>query len=109
MDDPANKGAEPTPRKSARSAVTAEVALRRFGHGTYRVKMCDLSPFGCKLEFVERPLLDELVWVKFDELEGLEASVCWVDGFAAGLEFRKPIHPAVFELLLRKLANSKGF
>ena len=106
MHDPVNK--EPTPRKSARSALTAEVVLRRSGQGTYRVRLFDLSPYGCKLEFVERPLLDELVWVKFDELEALEASVCWVDGFAAGLEFRTSIHPAVFELLVRKLASSKG-
>lgn len=108
MDDPANEGAEPPQRKSVRSEVTAEVVLRRSGHGTYRVNLSNLSPHGCKVEFVERPFLGELVWVKFDELEALEASVCWVDGFAAGLEFRNPIHPAVFGLLLRKLAGPPG-
>lgn len=86
--------------------MTAEVVLRRSGQRGYRVPLSNLSPYGCTLEFAERPLLDEIVWVKFDELEGIEASVCWVDGFAAGLEFRRPINPAVFELLLRKLASS---
>ena len=105
MDDPANEPAKQAPRKCARTAVTAEAVLRRSGQGSYRVNLCDLSPYGCKLEFVERPLLGELVWVKFDKMEGLEASVCWTDGFVAGLEFRRPIHPAVFELLLQKLAN----
>jgi hypothetical protein len=50
---------------------------RRFPNGA--VNLHNLSLYGCKLEFVERPLLDELVWVKFGDLEGLEASVCWVD------------------------------
>jgi hypothetical protein len=42
--------------------------------------------------------------LKFDGLEALEAEVCWVDGFVAGLQFDKPIHPAVFDLLLERLS-----
>ncbi len=92
---------DPTPRKSARVSLAAEVALRRAGQPNYRVRVFDASPHGCKLEFVERPSLDETVWVKFEGMEALEASVCWVDGFAAGVEFKKPIHPAVFETQLQ--------
>ena len=36
----------------------------------------------------------------------LEANVCWVDGFTAGLSFEKPMHPAVFELLVERLTLS---
>ncbi len=102
-----HKSVDPLRRKSRRSAVAGEVMLRRSGQGSYRVKLCDLSPSGCKLEFVERPFLREAVWVKFDEMEALEASVCWVEGFAAGVEFRKAMHPAVFEHLTRKLRRSQ--
>ena len=54
-------------------------------------------------EFVERPNLDELVWVKIDGLQPLEAMVCWIRLFEVGLEFERPIHPAVFEMLVKQL------
>ena len=94
---------EGTERRSARIDVTAEVALRRSGQLNYRVRVFDASPLGCKLEFVERPDLDERVWVKFDRLEAIEGVVCWVEGFQAGIKFDKPMHPAVFEMLLPRL------
>jgi PilZ domain len=93
------------PRRSARIGLSAEITLRRAGQSRYRVKILDASPLGCKAEFVERPQLDEHVWVKFEGLEALEAYVCWVRGFEVGLEFEKPIHPAVFEGLVSKLAG----
>lgn len=93
----------PLPRKSVRIGLSAEVALRRSGHGSFRVKIVDISPQGCKAEFVERPKLDELVWIKFDGLQSLEAMVCWTRGFEVGLEFERPIHPAVFEMLVERL------
>jgi hypothetical protein len=85
-------------------AVNAEVLLRRAGQLNYRVRVFDASPQGCKLEFVERPKLDEQVWVKFEGLELIPAFVCWTEGFKAGLEFENSIHPAVFEMLVGKLS-----
>ena len=90
-------------RRSERTALIAEVALRRAGKLNFRVRVFDVSRLGCRLEFVERPALEERVWVKFDGLEALEAQVCWVDGFNAGLAFNAPIHPAVFDQLLARL------
>lgn len=91
------------PRRSSRVALSAEVILRRARQGSYRVKIFDVSPNGCKAEFVERPRLDETVWAKFDNLEAIEATVCWVRGFDVGLEFQRAIHPAVFDLLIQRL------
>ena len=65
--------------------------------------MYDISPQGCKVEFVERPRLDELVWVKFDGLEAIEAGVCWRDDFFGGVKFLRPIYLPVFEMLLARL------
>ena len=101
-----SNGATPhgfTGRRTERVIVNAEVALRRSGQLNYRVRAFDLSPLGCKLEFVERPQLEEHVWVKFDGLDAIEGIVCWIDGFYAGVEFERPIHPAVFEALLPRL------
>jgi hypothetical protein len=87
-------------RKALRVALDAEVALRRSGQHNYQVRVHDASPYGCRIEFVERPSLDERVWVKFEGLQAIEGMVCWVEGFVVGVEFVNPIHPAVFDRLI---------
>jgi hypothetical protein len=91
------------PRRSERLSLAAEVRLRRIGKATFRVNVNDVSPEGCRVQLVERPAEGEHVLVKFAGLEVLESRVCWVDGFTAGLKFDKPIHPAVFDLLVARL------
>ena len=93
-------------RKSARVPLKAEVQLRRSGQIHYLVNVHDVSPEGCKLEFVERPRLDETVWVKFEGLDAIEANVCWLKNSDAGLEFVRPIYPAVFDILVGRLKNN---
>ena len=51
------------PRKSARVTLDANVLMRRAGRSHHAVEIFDLSPNGCKAEFIERPMLDETVWV----------------------------------------------
>lgn len=94
------------PRRSKRVAVTAEVTLRRHGRQNFRVQVFDASAHGCKVEFVERPEAKECVWVRFEGLEPLEARVCWLDGHCAGLQFSRPIHPAVFDLMAERLRQA---
>lgn len=90
-------------RKAERIHINAQVFLRRAGQLNYRVRAYDATRFGCKVEFVERPTLDERVWIKFEGLSALEGLVCWVDGFLAGIEFVQALHPAVFETLVQRL------
>jgi hypothetical protein len=92
------------PRRSERVALSAEVTLRRLGHTNFRVTVSDASPEGCKVELVERPAEGESVIVKFEGLEALEAQVCWIGGYTAGLKYARPMHPAVFDLLVERLA-----
>ena len=96
----------PRARRSARVPLTAEVQLRRSGHHHYVVNAYDISPEGCKLEFVERPRLDETVWVKFDGMDAIAATVCWIEGHSVGVEFERPMYPSVFELLLVRLKQT---
>lgn len=102
---PNNNGKNPAPgrRKGPRTAVRAEATLRRDGANNFRVNLFDVSPAGCRVETVERPRVGEGLWVKFGGLEPLHAIVRWIDGPVAGVEFDKPIHPAVFDLLLKRL------
>jgi hypothetical protein len=90
-------------RRSERVPLDAGVALRRPGQLSYRVKIFDASLHGCRIEFVERPRLDEQLWVKFDGLQPLEAEVCWIEGFVVGVNFVQPMHPAVFDRLVAGL------
>lgn len=91
------------PRKSPRVSIEAMVKLRRRGHHNFTVQVFDLSREGCKLEFLERPQLDETVWVKFEDLEPLQATVCWIEANVAGVEFVRSIHAAVFDMLVARL------
>ncbi len=92
------------PRSTERVSLDAEVMLRRLGQNNYRVRLFDLSPEGCKVELVERPREGEHVLIRFAGLEALDAEVCWVSEFVAGLHFNKPFHPAVFDLMVQRLS-----
>jgi hypothetical protein len=100
--------AHPRKRRHERVATTADVQLRRLGKSGFRVAVTDLSIDGCKVGLVEQPRMQEHMLVKFEGLEVLEAEVCWVDGFTAGLRFERAIHPAVFRLLIDRLRQSKA-
>lgn len=96
----------PTPpvhRDTERAKVASEVRIRRLGQNNYNVRIFDFSPSGCKVEVVERPRAGEHVSIKFEGIEPLVAEVCWVEGFTVGLRFERPLHPAVFDLLLARL------
>lgn len=62
--------------------------------------MFDLSAEGCKIEFVERPEIGERLWVKFDGLDSLAATVRWIDGHRGGVQFERPIYDPVFRRLI---------
>lgn len=91
------------PRKSERVSLSADVSLRRHGKLSYQVRVLDASPDGCKVEFVDRPQIHDQIWIKFNALDSLEAQVCWIDGSTAGLQYTRPIHPAVFDLLVQRV------
>lgn len=84
-------------------AYTAEAGIRRSGTKAFRTQVYDLSPEGCRIEFVERPEIGERVWVKLPGLDPLEASVRWVGGHVGGVRFERPIYEAVFQNLLNQL------
>ena len=87
-------------RRAKRKPFGAEIELRRMRGVKYHVTVRDLSPQGCSLNLVDRVELDEIIWIKFLGLESLEADVCWTKDFVAGVEFKKPLHPSVFAMIL---------
>ncbi len=90
----------PVPPRADRVSLGVEATIRRSGLHGFRVRAFDLSPSGCKIEFIERPAVGERVWVKFDTLEAIEAEVRWVEGHVGGLRFQRPLYEAVFRKLI---------
>nr|MDQ3077917.1 PilZ domain-containing protein [Pseudomonadota bacterium] len=60
-------------------------------------------PEGCRVELVERVRPGDRLWLSLPGIESLEAAVCWVDNFVAGVEFVRPLHPSVFEMLTQRM------
>lgn len=100
-----SNGGQEKPRGARRLDFAAEVGIRRTGLRSYRVRVFDASPEGCKIEFVERPAIGERIWVKFDNLEALEGTVRWMDNHIGGVKFERPLHEAVFERLAAASKN----
>lgn len=96
------------PRRSERVPLSANVSLRRPGQPSFPVRLFDASPEGCKIECIGRPAEGDKIWVKFDGLETLEAEVCWVVESEMGVNFAKPMHPAVFDLLVERLQPGRA-
>ena len=92
-------------RSAERMPAAIEAQLRRVGHLAYTVSLRDVSPEGCKVELVERPLVGEVMHLKLPGLETVEARARWVDGYVAGLKFKHPFHPAVFSMMLDRLED----
>jgi hypothetical protein len=96
------------PRKAERLDIRAEASLRRSGRLSYRVAAYDVTRFGCRSEFIERPTIYERVWMKFDGLDAIESTVCWIEGSSLGMMYNNPVHPAVFDMLMARLKRVKG-
>jgi hypothetical protein len=90
-------------RSAPRRPVLAEVQLRRSGSLNFVVEVHDLSERGCRTDFVERPRIGEILWIKFEGLSPLESTVRWAKGFEGGLEFAKPIDGRVLEDLFQRM------
>jgi hypothetical protein len=61
------------------------------------VKVTNLSTNGfcCKASYTL--VKGQQVWLTIPGLEHLEALVVWEDGFFFGCEFKRALHPAVFD------------
>jgi hypothetical protein len=91
-------------RRDQRLSLDADVEFRRKKQAHYTVRMQDLTPNGCRIAPPERVDAGELVWVQLPSLESLSSRVKWATAWQSGVEFDRPMHPAVFDLLASRLA-----
>lgn len=95
-------------RRCPRAPLDADVAFRRPRESHYSVSMHDLSPHGCRVACPERLDKGELVWVQLPSLESLPAWVRWTQKAHSGVEFDRPMHRAVFEMMATRLAPAEA-
>lgn len=92
-------------RRNERVRCVAEIGMRRMGSFSFQVVVEDVSVGGCKAELVEFVDVNDHVIIRFPGIEPFSAKVSWADTHHAGIDFERPLHPAVFEQLLSRLAS----
>ena len=90
-------------RRSERVRVTSSIRVRPIGGFNHEVELADVSTAGCRVGLVEEVELGEPLIARFPELEPLVGAVRWKNAATAGLEFSKPMHPAVLDALVTRL------
>jgi len=90
-------------RRCARAPMEAQVEFRRKRETRYAIQMHDLSPHGCRLATPERLAGEEMIWVTLPGLESQQATVRWTRAWFAGVEFHRPMHVAVFDMMADRL------
>ena len=93
-------------RRSSRSELAgSELLVRRIGGFNFQAGLKDVSTDGCRIELIEECEAGEDLITRFPQLEPLGAWVRWTLGPTCGVEFMRPIHPAVFKFLLARLGE----
>lgn len=95
----------PARRSIERREVCGQASVRRLGSFGFDLPVRNVSPVGCSVELVEPVAVDDHVIARLPGLEPFGARVIWTDERCAGLQFNRPIHSAVFELLLERLGQ----
>ena len=95
----------PERRFGDRVAIDATVGVRRRGSARYDVGLRDFSRQGCALEMPERFDPDDPVFVTLPGLSVLRSDVVWAEYGTAGMMFATPLHPAVFDMMARRMSE----
>lgn len=93
------------PRCAKRVSLSAEIALRRSFAQRAPARLVDLTAFGCRVEMTDWTRPGERLFVSIPTLAPIEAAARWVDGKVAGVEFARPLHPAVFRMLAQRMTS----
>ena len=94
-------------RRWDRVSAGGEVTVRRLGGFNFQVAMHDVSAGGCRVTMLEPSEAGDHVITRLPKIEPLGSTVCWADGTTTGIKFSNTIHPAVFDLILSRLAEEQ--
>lgn len=90
-----------TSRLHNRQTVLIGVRVRRKGESWFKSRITDMSLGGFRLLSFVKLKIGMEVWVMFPGFEGRKAHVVWTANHEAGCEFESPLHPAIFDHIVR--------
>ncbi|AUW59399.1 pilus assembly protein PilZ [Sphingobium sp. SCG-1] len=95
-------------RTDTRHHVQIGVKLRRPGESWFSSRISDLSATGFRVQtFVKlKPGMD--IWIMLPGFEGRRAEVMWVRDHEAGCNFERPLHPAIFDHIVKITTDALG-
>lgn len=93
-------------RRAERVSLRADIDFRRIGERRWRVNILDFSPQGCRVELPVRVTSEDKIWISLPGVEALQGRICWVKDWVAGVEFDRPIHPAVFDMVQERMRKA---
>jgi len=84
-----------------RQTVLLGVRLRRRKESWFSCRILDMSLAGFRLTSFAKLMPGMEVWIMFPGFEGRKATVTWVGNHEAGCRFEQPLHPAIFDHIVR--------
>lgn len=88
-------------RRESRNGALIAVKFRRKGEAWFRTKVTDMSPAGFRLLSFVKLRVGMEVWIMFPGSDGRKARVIWVANHEAGCTFESPLHPAIYDHIIR--------
>jgi len=89
------------PRLHERQTVLIGVRVRRKGESWFKSRITDMSLEGFRLMSFVKLQIGMDLWVMFSGFEGRKASVVWIADHEVGCAFENPLHPAIFDYIIR--------
>ena len=89
-------------RHVERTEIDLSAGLRQRGASGVSVQILDLSTDGFKAATHLDLHVGTDVWLRLPGLEPSHARVCWTEGLYIGCAFMRPLHPAVFEKIVKR-------
>jgi hypothetical protein len=85
-----------------RSDAVLDATLRERGRMRRIGKVANLSTDGCRIDLDEVMPVNANAWVTLPSLESRYSRVAWCRDGSIGLDFEKPLHTAVADMLIAR-------
>lgn len=91
-----------TRRRSARQPVSLDAEVGRGGFERALCRVVDISIHGARLQTFTALRRGVVIWLTLPGIGHHAAEVRWADDFAAGCEFKEPLTPEAFAVLVAR-------
>lgn len=96
-------------RRAARAPCRTWAAFRLPQRARFEVEILNLSAHGCAIRCETAHDAGAACWAILPTIESWAATVAWSDGSLTGLDFARPLHPAVAEMLVARASPDEAW